>query len=72
MATPPPSQDALRTIGLAAFENFTPDAAGPASAEKILERLSAARANSSGRVRQCGVELGVASGLHFQAALGVI
>ncbi|WP_168727379.1 hypothetical protein [Sphingomonas sp. CCH10-B3] len=47
MATPPPSQDALRTIGLAAFENFTPDAAGPASAEKILERLSAARANSS-------------------------
>ena len=25
-----------------------------------------------GRVRQCGVELGVASGLHFQAALGVI
>ena len=26
----------------------------------------------SGRVRQCGVELGVASGLHFQAALGVI
>ncbi len=27
---------------------------------------------SKGRVRQCGVELGVASGLHFQAALGVI
>ena len=25
-----------------------------------------------GRVRQCGVELGVTSGLHFQAALGVI
>lgn len=27
---------------------------------------------SWGRVRQCGVELGVTSGLHFQAALGVI
>ena len=29
-------------------------------------------AGIAGRVRQCGVELGVASGLHFQAALGVI
>lgn len=25
-----------------------------------------------GRVRQCGVNWGVASGLHFQAAVGVI
>ena len=33
------------------------------------QRPGAAR---QGRVRQCGVELGVASGLHFQAALGVI